>query len=49
MEIKNAEPKTEERLPWHKPAVERLVVSLDTRTGTGSGTDLRAHEVTIPG
>lgn len=33
------EPKTEERLPWHKPEVRRLVVSLDTKGGAGSPTD----------
>jgi hypothetical protein len=29
----------EERLPWHKPEVERLNVSLDTRIRGGSVTD----------
>jgi hypothetical protein len=40
MEIKHTEPQTEERLPWHKPEVQRLVVSLDTKAGPGgSGVD----------
>ena len=29
----------EERLPWHKPEVERLNVSLDTKFNGGSSTD----------
>jgi len=29
----------EERLPWHKPEVERLNVSLDTKFREGSNTD----------
>ena len=29
----------EERLPWHKPEVERLTVSLDTKFNGGSSTD----------
>jgi len=31
MEITKTEPKIELRLPWHKPEVRRLAVSLDTR------------------
>lgn len=27
------------RLPWHKPDVQRLTVSLDTRDGQGSQQD----------
>jgi hypothetical protein len=27
------------RLPWHKPEVQRLTVSLDTRDGQGSQQD----------
>jgi hypothetical protein len=30
----------EERLPWHKPEVQLLVINIDTRTGGGSGIDL---------
>jgi hypothetical protein len=29
----------EERLPWHKPRIEQLVVTLDTRVGAGSAID----------
>jgi hypothetical protein len=29
----------EMRSPWHKPQVERLTVSLDTRDGNGSSQD----------
>ena len=29
----------EERLPWHKPEILRLQVSLDTRNDGGSGGD----------
>jgi hypothetical protein len=28
-----------ERLPWHKPEVQRLIVSLDTASGGGSNLD----------
>jgi hypothetical protein len=46
MEINKTEPRTEGRLPWHKPEVQRLVVSLDTQSGmqqvakVGSGNDV---------
>jgi hypothetical protein len=30
---------TRELLPWHRPIVQRLDVSLDTRDSPGSGTD----------
>ncbi len=30
---------TETLLPWHKPEIERLTVSLDTANGVTSGTD----------
>ena len=33
-----------ERLPWHKPEVQRLVVNLDTRDAIGSGVDLLNEE-----
>lgn len=39
MNIAANEPSTEERLPWHKPEIERLNVTLDTRNLTGSGPD----------
>lgn len=39
-----AGPPAEERLPWHKPEVERLRVSLDTREGQGSQSDSFAFE-----
>jgi hypothetical protein len=29
----------QERLPWHKPEVQRLTVSLDTTEGQGSQQD----------
>jgi len=31
METEPTVHKTEERLPWHKPAVERLTVALETQ------------------
>ncbi len=35
-----AEAKTEERLPWHRPEVQVLTISLDTQEPNGgSGTD----------
>jgi hypothetical protein len=33
------EPLTQDRLPWHKPAVLRLTVNLDTKVECGSGAD----------
>ncbi len=42
-----AEPKTEERLPWHKPEVQCLSVSLDTGgfgLGAGSAPDAVSGE-----
>lgn len=39
MEVKALELDTEERLPWHKPEMERLSVSIDTADGAFSGTD----------
>ncbi len=32
-------PQIEERLPWHKPELLQLTVSLDTANGTSSGPD----------
>lgn len=42
MENTNMEPKTEERLLWHKPEIQRLTVSLDTSGASGSATDGRS-------
>jgi hypothetical protein len=39
MEIIQNQTPTEERLPWHKPELERLSVTLDTQDLRGSGTD----------
>jgi hypothetical protein len=39
MDITQNEVQAEERLPWHKPEIERLEVTLDTRSGLGSGPD----------
>ncbi len=36
-------PVIEERLPWHKPAVERLTVSIDTAESIHSGPDGLTH------
>jgi hypothetical protein len=30
---------TQKLLPWHKPEVQQLSISLDTAAGCGSGTD----------
>lgn len=35
----SSETTTEERFPWHKPEIQRLEVSLDTRYFTGSNID----------
>ncbi len=32
-------PQIEERLPWHKPQVQRLTISIDTANGVSSGPD----------
>lgn len=32
-------PQSEPQLPWHKPEIERLTISLDTGNTTGSGPD----------
>jgi hypothetical protein len=37
-----AQPEIEDRLPWHKPQVRRLTVSLDTAFEAGSDTDGQA-------
>jgi hypothetical protein len=38
-----AELNAQDRLPWHKPEVQRLTVSLDTRNAKGSGEDSETH------
>ena len=43
MEIIQNQTPTEERLPWHKPELERLNVTLDTHSLRGSGTDAGDH------
>jgi hypothetical protein len=40
MESQPIEIASQERLPWHKPDVQRLVISLDTRSQVGSQGDL---------
>ena len=40
MESNVIELKAEERLPWHKPEMARLIVSMDTAFAPGSGVDL---------
>lgn len=47
MELKTAELKAEDRLPWHKPEVERLSVSLDTSGELGSLSDGAARATII--
>jgi len=37
--------KVEERLPWHKPELERLNVHVDTGLKPGSGSDLNSGTV----
>ncbi len=34
---------TDPRLPWHKPEVQRLTVTLDTANIKGSGGDAATH------
>lgn len=38
---------TAESLPWHRPAVQRLAVSLDTRQETGSFTDFDGYSTVM--
>ncbi len=38
-----SEAQPQELLPWHKPEVQRITVSLDTANGTGSGVDGGGH------
>jgi hypothetical protein len=47
MEFPNARPQIEERLPWHQPEIQRLVVSLDTKFGTGSAVDCENHAASV--
>jgi len=47
MEINSTEPEpnsqSEQQLPWRKPEIERLVISLDTGNSKGSGPDFETH------
>ena len=43
MEIMPTETQIDERLPWHKPEVTRISVSLDTRFDTDSGVDFNGQ------
>ena len=38
----------EERMPWHKPEIQRLVIKLDTGDAPGSGPDLETNGEIIP-
>jgi hypothetical protein len=40
MEATFSQTPADERLPWHKPGVQRLVITVDTGFGPGSGEDL---------
>ena len=42
--VSSIESCSEIRLPWHKPLVERLLVTLDTRSALGSVDDSAAFE-----
>jgi hypothetical protein len=44
MEMNATQPKIEERLAWHKPEVQQLVVNLDTGIGPGSSGDFDAQD-----
>jgi hypothetical protein len=37
-----------ERLPWHKPAIQQLTITLDTAADVGSGIDGGFAEPAIP-
>lgn len=41
------QPDAEERLAWHKPEVQRLVINLDTGNFTGSGPDGETHGLRV--
>lgn len=30
----------QEHLPWHKPEIQRLIISIDTSAGVGSNVDI---------
>jgi hypothetical protein len=45
MEFKPSENRTEERLAWHKPQVQRLEVTLDTQFRIGSNADLNEGDL----
>jgi len=38
-------PEIEQHLPWHKPEIQRLTISLDTTDGPGSGPDAATREL----
>jgi hypothetical protein len=47
MESTLSQAHAEERLPWHKPEMQHLVVVFDTKNTTGSGPDgLTVEEIT---
>jgi endosialidase-like protein len=39
---------TDVLLPWHKPEIQRLTISLDTKIGTGSTVDADGSEFLTP-
>jgi len=39
MQTERDEPVTEQHLPWHKPEIQRLTISIDTALGVTSGPD----------
>jgi hypothetical protein len=39
----------EDRLPWHKPQVQRIVIALHTGENSGSGEDGGIYEVPADG
>ncbi len=43
-------PQIEDHLPWHKPQIQRLLISLDTANAKGSGPDAVTHgpNFTVP-
>lgn len=40
-------PQSEQQLPWHKPEIARLTISLDTGNSIGSGPDGSTHGLNI--
>jgi hypothetical protein len=49
MESEQTEPQTQEGLPWHKPEVRRLTVSLNTDQKAGSAEDTLSQSGRQPG